>query len=109
MKVLHLAQVWVAFAVAACVSPPTATGPETGPEFAAAADELIGRTKTACEFIPSVTAITALLSGGATAPIATIANGICAEVAKLPQREADEGPVDATVIFNGITVRGTLL
>jgi hypothetical protein len=103
MKVLHLAQVWVAFAVAACVSPPTATGPETGPEFAAAADELIGRTKTACEFIPSVTAITALLSGGATAPIATIA------VAKLPQREADEGPVDATVIFNGITVRGTLL
>lgn len=99
MRLFH--SLTLVIGLSACVTTPNQ-------DFVSQADQLIGQTKAACQFIPTVSAVAALLTGGATANIGTIAAGVCSEVNKLPRLEADEAPQSVTVDVGGIAVDGLL-
>lgn len=93
----------ICLGLAGCASTPGGpAGVPTTTQISATAKTIQGYTKLACSFIPTVATIAAILSSGASAPVATIASDICAAVTTAPL--ADGGPRQAKVY--GVVVKG---
>lgn len=79
--------------------------PTTPGDLTDKAREIQGYTKLACKFIPTVATIAAILTSGASAPVAVIANDICTAVTTAPL--ADGGK--RIIFVRGVEVKGKFI
>ena len=74
----------------------------TGGTVSSTAQKIQSYTRLACNFVPTISTIANILSGGSAMPFTAIAQGICDAVTTAPL--ADGGPRQAK--YNGVVIRG---
>ena len=95
--------VGLALGLAGCAVPGGTGGPVTTAELSATVKQVQDYARFACKFVPTVATVAAILSGGASASVATIATEICSAVTTSPLADGDGGRV---AFVRGVRIHG---